>query len=76
MFVAWLITYILYSFVYFSVHNNGRYHTCMFLIRHPIYNDWTVNWYGCLCKLCMSSVEIFREHSKVLLFLVLLDYFF
>ena len=25
-------------------------------VKHPIYNDWTVIWYACVCKLCMSSL--------------------
>ena len=42
-----------------------------FLIKHHIYNDWTVNLYAFLCKLCMSSVAIFfRENPKVLLLLL------
>ena len=46
----------------------------LYLIKHPIYNDWAVNWYTCLCKLCMSSVAIFSiENSKALLFLLLLE---
>ena len=38
-----------------------------FLIKHPTYKEWNVNWYACLCKLCMSSV-FSKENSKVLSF--------
>ena len=69
-----MYTFCRSAFVYFFFHNHGRCHACIFLIKHPIYNDWTVNWYACLCKLCMTSVAILsRENLKVLMFLLLLE---
>ena len=37
---------------------------CFFLIEHPIYIEWTVNLYACLCKLCMLPVAIFLEKIR------------
>ena len=40
--------------VFFSFPNYHRCHTCMFLIKHPIYNDWSIGmrvYVNCVCRL-------------------------
>ena len=60
--------------VFFSFPNYRRCHTYMFLIKHPIYNDWSIGmrvYVNCVCRL--SRIFLWEINLKVLLFLLLLE---
>ena len=76
MFVVLQIIYSTVFICILSFHNHGRCHTCMFLVKHPIYNDVMTGlligmraYVNCVCRL----LRFFGENSKVLLFLLLLE---